>query len=96
MCQSTVLRGTLGAVSHEGMLEDWRVAGLTPLPALRDTKQRVKGDSHKRHLIQMQGVKAVWPASARLSGLVRASCVMSRMGFRKGQGGVGATEEWRL
>lgn len=46
MCQSTVLRGALHvlrgalhAVSHEGVLEDWRVAGLTPLPALRYTKE---------------------------------------------------------
>lgn len=76
------------SVSHEGVLEDWRVAGLTPLPALRYTKQRGKGNSQKRHLIQMQGVKAVWPASVRLSGPVRASCVISRMGFWE------AREEW--
>lgn len=59
MCQSTVLRGALRAVSHQGVLEDWRVAGFAPLPALRYTKQGGKGNPQRRRVVQIQGVKAV-------------------------------------
>lgn len=70
MCQSTVLRGALHAVSHQGVLEDRRLAGFTPLPALRYAKQGGKGNPQRRHFVHIQGVKAKasvaseWPSES--------------------------------